>query len=177
MSEWIKWTGGECPVPAGALAEVTCRNGTSLINPAFLFDWGITGGPDDIMGYRTPVSVATFIAETDPNGKSPHEPGAKLDADKMLPWLCISGFAHALTAVADVTTKGARKYSPNGWASVPQGQERYMEAFARHALALARGETVDADTQCLHKAQMAWNILASLELELREASAWAGAKP
>ena len=107
--------------------------------------------------------------ENDPNGKLPHEPGAKLDAGKLLPWLCISGFARSLTAVAEVTTKGARKYTPNGWASVSDGEARYMEAFARHALALARGETVDEDTQCLHKAQMAWNLLASLELELRKA--------
>ena len=110
--------------------------------------------------------------EIDPNGIDQHAPGAKLDAGKVMPWLCITGFAHALTAVADVTTKGAKKYTPNGWISVPDGQNRYMEGFARHALALARGETIDADTQCLHKAQMIWNLLASLELELRVDSSW-----
>lgn len=112
------------------------------------------------------------MEERDPNGTDAHAPGAKLDAGKYLPWLCISGFANALAAVADVTTKGARKYTPNGWISVPDGQERYMEAFGRHTLSLARGERIDADTGCLHKAQMAWNILASLELELREANGW-----
>lgn len=112
------------------------------------------------------------MQELDPNGKNQHEPGAKLDNGKILPWLCISGFANALKAVADVTTKGATKYTPNGWTSVPNGQERYMEAFARHALALASGETIDTDTGCMHKAQMAWNILASLELELRAANQW-----
>ena len=110
--------------------------------------------------------------ERDPHGKNPHEPGAKLDDGKVMPWLCISGFAHALSAVADVTTKGARKYTANGWIEVPEGKFRYMEAFGRHTLALARGEVVDADTGCLHKAQMIWNLLASLELELREESAW-----
>ena len=54
------------------------------------------------------------FAADDPSGKDPHTAGAKLDAGKALPWLCISGFAHALTAVADVTTKGAVKYTPNG---------------------------------------------------------------
>lgn len=112
------------------------------------------------------------MTEKDPHGKDPHEPGAKLDAGKVMPWLCITGFARAIAAVADVTTKGARKYTPNGWASVPNGRDRYMEAFARHQLALARGEEIDADTGCLHKAQMAWNLLASLELELRDAGAW-----
>ena len=112
------------------------------------------------------------MTEKDPHGKDPHAPGAKLDAGKVLPWLCISGFAHALAAVADVTTRGARKYTPNGWTEVPEGEARYMEAFGRHTLALARGEQVDADTGCLHKAQMAWNLLASLELELRKANGW-----
>jgi len=107
------------------------------------------------------------MTEKDPHGKDPHEAGAKLDAGKMLPWLCISGFSHALCAVADVTTKGARKYTPNGWATVPDGSARYMEAFARHTLALGRGEELDVDTGCLHKAQMIWNLLASLELDLR----------
>ena len=108
-------------------------------------------------------------SEFDPNGTDPHTPGAKLDAGKIRPWLCITGFSRALAAVADVTTKGAIKYTPNGWQNVPGGQERYMEAFSRHMLALARGEQFDADTGCLHKAQMVWNLLASLELELREA--------
>lgn len=110
--------------------------------------------------------------EKDPNGLDAHQPGAKLDAGKMLPWLCISGFSRALTAVADVTTKGARKYTPNGWTRVEDGKARYMEAFGRHMLELGRGEQTDPETGCLHKAQMIWNLLASLELELREAEAW-----
>lgn len=111
--------------------------------------------------------------EADPNGLDPHAPGAKLDKGKMRPWLMISGFSHALAAVADVTTKGAEKYTPGGWQHVADGQTRYMEAFGRHLMALGRGELHDKDTGCLHKAQMAWNLLASLELELRDAAAWA----
>lgn len=112
------------------------------------------------------------MSEVDPAGRDPHAPGAKLDAGKILPWLCLSGFSHALLAVADVTTKGALKYTPNGWMSVPDGEARYMEAFGRHMLQLGTGETVDKDTSCLHKAQMIWNLLASLELEMRKANAW-----
>lgn len=113
------------------------------------------------------------LAEQDPHGMDPHAPGAKLDAGKLLPWLCIAGFARALEAVADVTTKGANKYTPNGWALVPNGAERYMEAFGRHLLALGKGEVMDdgpKGTGCHHKAQMIWNLLASLELELRTAA-------
>lgn len=107
------------------------------------------------------------MIEADPHGTNPHAPGAKLDAGKILPWLCISGFSRAIAEVAKVTTKGAEKYTPNGWMTVPDGEHRYMDAFARHMLAIGKGEIFDKDTGCMHKAQMAWNILASLELELR----------
>ena len=112
------------------------------------------------------------MQERDPNGLEAHSAGSKLDAGKVLPWLCLSGFSHAFSAVADVTTKGAEKYTPNGWVTVVQGQNRYMEAFGRHMLALGRGEQIDPDTGCSHKAQMIWNLMASLELELRESNEW-----
>jgi hypothetical protein len=112
------------------------------------------------------------MSELDPHGRDPHAPGAKLDAGKVQPWLCLSGFSNALMAVADVTTKGALKYTPNGWTKVPEGEARYMEAFARHMLLLGSGEKIDKDTSCLHKAQMVWNLLASLELEMRTAKDW-----
>lgn len=105
------------------------------------------------------------MIETDPNGLHPTTPGAKLDAGKSLYWTMLSGFGNALSAVAYVTTKGATKYSRNGWKDVPDGVDRYMEAFGRHMDALARGEVIDADTGAKHKAQMIWNLLASLELE------------
>lgn len=114
------------------------------------------------------AATATTM-ESDPNGLLPHTPGAKLDFGKVRPWLCIAGFSNALNKVAEVTTKGAVKYTPNGWAQVPDGAERYMDAFGRHMLMLGTGEILDKDTGCYHKAQMVWNLLASLELELRDA--------
>lgn len=113
--------------------------------------------------------MAVILQEVDPHGKDPHEPGAKLDKGKVRPWLMLQGFPRALKAVAEVTTKGAEKYTDHGWASVPDGERRYMEAFARHELELACGRAYDTDTGCLHKAQMIWNLMASLELELRQA--------
>ena len=124
----------------------------------------------DGIGDLRPPSFTDFIAlpsDVDPNGIGQHEPGAKLDAGKVMPWLCISGFSRALEEVARVTTKGAEKYSRNGWKSVPDGHDRYLDAAMRHLLALGRGETVDADTGCLHHAQATWNLLASLELQLQ----------
>lgn len=119
---------------------------------------------DRVRAERANVSSET-PSEADPNGIAAHTPGAKLDAGKTRPWLMYSGFAKALGEVAKVTTKGAEKYTPNGWKDVANGPERYMEAFGRHMQALGQGETVDADTGCLHKAQMVWNLLASMELE------------
>lgn len=108
-----------------------------------------------------------MTTESDPNGLDAHAPGAKLDAGKSRVWLCLAGFSRAVGKVADVTTAGARKYTPNGWADVQDGSERYMDAFGRHLLALGKGEVVDQDTGAMHKAQMIWNLLASLELDLR----------
>lgn len=122
--------------------------------------------PATEFAYRIKCEV-TPLAEADPHGKDAHAPGAKLDAGKPLPWLMMSGFSRALAEVAKVTTVGAQKYTKNGWASVPEGEERYMEAFGRHLLKLGGGEAIDHDTKCLHKAQMIWNLMASLELELR----------
>lgn len=108
--------------------------------------------------------------EADPHGLDASAPGAKLDAGKTRPWLCLAGFSRAFEAVAEVTTVGAAKYSDNGWMEAPDGEARYMEAFGRHMLALGRGEVFDngpKGTGARHKAQMIWNLLASLELELR----------
>lgn len=106
--------------------------------------------------------------EKDPNGLNQHDLGAKLDAGKPLPWLLISGFPTAIQEVVEVGTIGARKYTPNGWRHVQDGQNRYMEAFARHMLRLASGEVLDEQTLFHHKAHMIWNLLASLEIELNE---------
>ena len=113
------------------------------------------------------TELAQIGSEADPLGKSQHTPGAKLDAGKMRAWLCLAGFSRALEAVAEVTTFGANKYTPNGWTQVPDGEARYMDAYGRHMFKFGQGERVDPDSKCLHKAQMIWNLLASLELELR----------
>jgi len=108
------------------------------------------------------------MAETDPYGKDQHESGAKVDAGKNRLGLVLGGFALALEQVGWVGTFGQKKYSPNGWLSVPDGQERYKDALYRHLLAYERGENVDKDSDLLHLAHLAWNALAVLEKELRK---------
>lgn len=103
----------------------------------------------------------------DPNGKSAHQPGAKLDAGKTKTGLMVSGFANALSAVAEVTTFGANKYTPNGWLSVPDASVRYNDALYRHLFQSVSAKT-DPESQLSHLAHAAWNALAILELQLRK---------
>ncbi len=175
-SDWILWSGGDCPVHAKDVVEVRLSDGSFITDCGMDDDqlWSHVWGPQSVISYRyihkhsdSTQAPVYRSGESDPNGKDPHAPGAKLDSGKTLPWLFFSGFSNALSEVADVTTVGAKKYTPNGWQEVPDGETRYMEAFGRHMLALGRGETHDWDTGCMHKAQMIWNLLASLELELR----------
>lgn len=104
--------------------------------------------------------------EIDPNGKDPHEPGAKLDKGKVKAGVLLD-FSRALWAVAEVGTHGMEKYTRGGWQFVPNGEERYEDAFMRHLLKL-RVEPVD-ESGLDTLAHLAWNVLAYLELSLREA--------
>ena len=104
--------------------------------------------------------------ESDPTGRSAHDPGAKLDAGKLQAGLLLD-FASALEAVAKVSTYGAGKYSRGGWQHVPDGLSRYADAEMRHKLARAKGEEFDQESGLDHRWHEVWNALAQLELEIR----------
>lgn len=109
------------------------------------------------------------MTEKDPNGKSPHEPGAKLDAGKSPVFRgLIDYFPRACIAVAGVSDVGARKYAWKGWETVDDGVNRYSDALGRHMMYESMEGPFDKDTGLLHKAHAAWNALAALELYLRE---------
>jgi hypothetical protein len=105
--------------------------------------------------------------EIDPNGLSPKQAGAKLDAGKPKAAQILGMFAHALWEVAKVGTFGADKYSMGGWQSVENGEKRYADAAMRHFLKQGMGEDLDSDSELLHLSHEAWNALAKLELHLR----------
>ena len=107
------------------------------------------------------------IAEA--SGIDQHTAGAKLDAGKSRAWLCLGGFAKAIVQVSEVTTFGAKKYTPDGWKSVPNAQERYLDAAVRHLLAAA-SEKADEESKLPHLAHAAWNLLAVLELQILDAA-------
>lgn len=106
------------------------------------------------------------IKEQDPNGLNPSDPGAKLDQGKAKAAV-LSDFSLALMAVAFVGTFGAKKYSRGGWQQVEDAQIRYTDAQWRHLLA-ERHEPNDEQSGLPHAAHQAWNLLARLELMLRE---------
>ncbi len=109
------------------------------------------------------------MKESDPTGRAPSTPGAKLDSSKP-PMMrgAIAFFPRALEAVAAASAKGADKYAWGGWVDAPDGINRYGDALVRHLCAEHRGETLDQDSKLHHAAHAAWNALARLELILRE---------
>lgn len=107
--------------------------------------------------------------ETDPSGRPLNTPGAKADAGKLRPWLVLGSFSNALEEVSKVGTAGAKKYTPNGWKTVENAEDRYMDAFGRHLLKYGKGEEIDDGpngTYTHHIANMIWNLCAVLELKL-----------
>lgn len=104
------------------------------------------------------------MTERDPNGLDQHAPGAKCDLGKNRLHLVLGDFSHALWAVGEVGTYGARKYSEHGWSQVSNGPDRYLDAMYRHLL--IDGE-IDHESGLKHLAHACWNLLAALELELR----------
>ena len=70
-----------------------------------------------------------------------------------------------LESVASVLTFGAIKYAPNSWQSVPNAQERYLDALYRHLEAYRSGIPTDTDSGLSHLAHAACNIAFLLHFE------------
>jgi hypothetical protein len=116
-----------------------------------------------------PERVEAPFAETnpaDPYGIPQHAPGAKNDEGKIMASL-ILGFPRALWAIGAVATYGARKYTRDGWSHVPEAEARYEDAEIRHLLMGAMEEN-DQESGLPHAWHHAWNVLATLELQLRK---------
>ena len=96
-----------------------------------------------------------------------HVPGAKDDKAKPMAGVLLD-FSRALQTVVDVGTYGAKKYTRTGWATVPEGSQRYTDAMMRHLLAMdVDPDGLDKETGLPHLAHVAWNALAVLELQAR----------
>lgn len=69
--------------------------------------------------------------------------------------------------VVRVYTAGAGKYGPDNWQRLDNGYERYEAALLRHLNEAQKGNMIDADTGCLHVAQVAWNAIAMLHFVMK----------
>jgi hypothetical protein len=118
------------------------------------------------------AAVSSASSETDPQGLSAKQPGAKLDKGKVdVLRGAIQYFPKALEAVAHVSYLGAQKYSWMGWKAAPDGIRRYGAALARHLVYESDARDVGAGglgADVLHASQVAWNALARLELIIKE---------
>ncbi|CBY88562.1 hypothetical protein [Pantoea phage LIMEzero] len=94
--------------------------------------------------------------------------GMKFDGDKPRMDLLFDGMPHALEAVGQVLTFGARKYAAHSWQTVEGGEQRYKAALIRHLTAVGKGEALDSESNLHHLAHLACNALFILELELRK---------
>jgi len=130
--------------------------------------WELVGGKPQ-QAATAECDVRSALEERDPTGKSPHEPGAKLDSGKPSVYRgLLAYFPRACLAVAEVSTVGAKKYAWEGWKTVPDGYNRYSDALGRHIVYEHIDGSLDADTGLLHAAHTAWNAMARLELLLKE---------
>lgn len=116
--------------------------------------------------------MAAAPQEKDPNGLDAHQGGSKLDAGKPpIDQGLFDYFPRALIAVAAISEFGSIKYVWGGWKSVAGGKTRYANAAGRHRLKDKIEGLYDLEaggSNMLHKAQEAWNVLAELELMLRD---------
>jgi hypothetical protein len=92
-----------------------------------------------------------------PSGRA----GVKDDQGKarwdLLPWKAMAGLVAVLTF-------GAKKYSPNGWRTVPNAKDRYTSAMMRHMYALSVGEDVDKESGLRHIDHVLTNVAFLAEL-------------
>lgn len=87
--------------------------------------------------------------------KDPVE-GVKFDQDKAR-WDLLD-YTFVGDAV-DVLTFGAKKYGPNSWKKVENGEERYFAALMRHIVAWRKGEAIDSETGKSHLAHALCNLM------------------
>lgn len=114
--------------------------------------------PDFIYAIKAPIEK---IVESTQKGN-----GMKDDKAKPLAG-CLSTFPRALESVVSCFTYGASKYSRDNWQAVPDGAQRYYDAFWRH-LIKSGIEEFDPESGIPHIDHALWNLMAHRELTLRQ---------
>lgn len=94
----------------------------------------------------------------------PCDEGVKADDGKPRPSLLFVSMPDAVRSVIDVLEHGARKYAPDNWRKVADGEARYLDAAFRHLLAHAAGEELDPESGLPHIAHAICSLLFVLQL-------------
>lgn len=127
---------------------------------------------DDIgnTGYTTIDLVSQKRDKKVDGGESLNTPeGKKYDSNKSMVGTLCNVFPNALLAIGNCIEFGTHKYpDPANWQKVEGAFTRYQDSIMRHYLKFLAGQERDTETDLLHLAHMAWNVLAVLELYLRE---------
>ncbi len=71
----------------------------------------------------------------------------------------------ALKALAEVLSFGAKRYAPNSWQNVEEGERRYLDALYRHLESYRSGEAIDSDSGLSHLAHAITNLAFLLHFE------------
>lgn len=91
--------------------------------------------------------------------------GMKFDGGKGFASLPFLDFPDAIQELVKVSTFGANKYARHSWKTVPDASMRYEDALARHFLSQFI-ESKDSESGISHKAHLAWNALATLQMAI-----------
>ena len=87
--------------------------------------------------------------------------GRKNDrADGKLRWELLP--LDLIEKVVEVYDFGAKKYAPETWKQLDDGENRYRAALLRHLTAHQKGELRDPESGLLHMQHLCWNAIAML---------------
>ena len=111
-----------------------------------------------------PLAEANKFLDSREDPINLHTAGAKDDKTKLLGGV-LGDFGDGLRQVAEIGTFGAKKYTRNGWQTVPEAETRYYDAFWRHILDMGSDlDARDPEHGKRHLAAIAWNALALLTI-------------
>lgn len=147
MSDWIEWSGGECPLPAGYVGRVETRfrgfEDDAVLSDVMPADrarelrWAHTGGVGDTLAYRL----------LDAAGSKPSNPKDIVGIRKA-PMSTVPGPVLAELGVAML--EGAAKYGRHNYRAVGVRSSVYYDATMRHMIAWWEGEDTDPDSGLSH---------------------------
>lgn len=79
--------------------------------------------------------------------------------------------------IVEVYHFGARKYAPNTWKQLEDGENRYRAALLRHLVEHQKGNLRDEESGLLHTQHLCWNAIALLHFALEKEKRYRNGEP